>query len=218
MATSLSTKKWKQKTNLTKKWASGLPVNSRWEELCSDYDNRCLCCGEKKKLTIDHVLPKSRGGPDEIYNYCPLCYECNQHKGNKFIDYRRGISRHEKAPLGYYLKIARAIDTFKTIQQEDWELGLPFDTSNLDEKRLQRVEREYYKIYAAQWCLYHYGVILEDADLEQIKQAIYQSKARAMAFHENLKITWRINYKYQIMFVVYDHLNDYIYTFLGKDG
>lgn len=34
-------------------------------------------------MTIDHILPKSKGGPNELSNYQMLCTVCNRNKGNK---------------------------------------------------------------------------------------------------------------------------------------
>jgi 5-methylcytosine-specific restriction endonuclease McrA len=36
-----------------------------------------LCCGEAKPLTVDHVVPVSKGGSNDISNIQPLCLECN---------------------------------------------------------------------------------------------------------------------------------------------
>jgi hypothetical protein len=33
-------------------------------------------------LTVDHIIPRSKGGPDTLDNYQPMCYGCNQTKGN----------------------------------------------------------------------------------------------------------------------------------------
>lgn len=33
-------------------------------------------------LTVDHILPKSFGGPDTLENYQPMCSPCNSRKGN----------------------------------------------------------------------------------------------------------------------------------------
>ena len=38
--------------------------------------------GKEILMTKDHVIPKSRGGLDIIKNYRPMCYICNQEKGN----------------------------------------------------------------------------------------------------------------------------------------
>jgi 5-methylcytosine-specific restriction endonuclease McrA len=66
-------------------------TDKEWQDLCSKYDNRCLCCGEKKKLTADHVVPLVKGGTSYIDNIQCLCQSCNSSKGTKTIDYRRVI-------------------------------------------------------------------------------------------------------------------------------
>lgn len=33
-------------------------------------------------MTVDHILPKSRGGASELANYQPMCQHCNGRKGN----------------------------------------------------------------------------------------------------------------------------------------
>jgi hypothetical protein len=33
-------------------------------------------------LTVDHIIPRSLGGPDEMSNYQPMCFPCNNKKGN----------------------------------------------------------------------------------------------------------------------------------------
>lgn len=33
-------------------------------------------------MTIDHILPKSRGGQSSLANYQPMCQHCNARKGN----------------------------------------------------------------------------------------------------------------------------------------
>lgn len=59
-----------------------------WEALCAHYDYLCLCCKEQKPLTVDHVIPISKGGENTIDNIQPLCKECNSRKGQNVIDYR----------------------------------------------------------------------------------------------------------------------------------
>lgn len=45
--------------------------------------NQCVYCGSKKNLTIDHVIPKSRGGDNSWSNLVTCCSPCNRRKGNK---------------------------------------------------------------------------------------------------------------------------------------
>ena len=47
---------------------------------------RCELCGIKaddKALEVDHIVPKSLGGADDLTNYQALCYSCNASKGNR---------------------------------------------------------------------------------------------------------------------------------------
>lgn len=43
----------------------------------------CAYCGAKENLTIDHILPSSRGGQDTWENLVTACGKCNTLKGNK---------------------------------------------------------------------------------------------------------------------------------------
>ena len=48
------------------------------------FDCTCAYCGktyELSELTIDHVVPRCRGGGDS-YNTVPACLCCNQEKGS----------------------------------------------------------------------------------------------------------------------------------------
>lgn len=45
--------------------------------------HQCVYCGEKKDLTLDHVIPKSRGGASSWANLTTACKKCNSLKGNK---------------------------------------------------------------------------------------------------------------------------------------
>lgn len=57
-------------------------------KLCKHWGNVCLSCGKKENLSMDHVIPISKGGLDEISNIQPLCISCNSRKGTKTIDFR----------------------------------------------------------------------------------------------------------------------------------
>jgi 5-methylcytosine-specific restriction endonuclease McrA len=49
----------------------------------------CVKCRSKEKLEIDHIIPKSIGGKDEMDNFQILCSLCNKRKKNtECIDYR----------------------------------------------------------------------------------------------------------------------------------
>ena len=69
--------------------APGKYTAQEWKELVDIYERKCLCCGrDDLKLTVDHVVPLSRGGSNYIDNTQPLCISCNDKKGAKIKDYR----------------------------------------------------------------------------------------------------------------------------------
>ncbi|BAC91671.1 MULTISPECIES: HNH endonuclease [Gloeobacter] len=43
----------------------------------------CQYCGSKEDLTIDHVVPRSKGGEDAWENVTTACVRCNIKKGNR---------------------------------------------------------------------------------------------------------------------------------------
>lgn len=45
--------------------------------------NTCQYCGTRKNLTIDHVIPRSRGGLNTWKNMVTCCSRCNLTKGDK---------------------------------------------------------------------------------------------------------------------------------------
>jgi 5-methylcytosine-specific restriction endonuclease McrA len=49
-------------------------------------NNECAYCGSKKELTIDHIIPKSRGGKNSWSNLITCCLPCNLKKGDKTPD------------------------------------------------------------------------------------------------------------------------------------
>ena len=46
-------------------------------------NHQCGYCGSQKNLTIDHVIPKSRGGSNGWNNLVTCCSRCNSFKGDK---------------------------------------------------------------------------------------------------------------------------------------
>lgn len=58
-------------------------TNQQWNELLREYNFRCAYCGIQTNMTIDHVIPLSKGGEHSIENIVPSCAECNSHKHTK---------------------------------------------------------------------------------------------------------------------------------------
>lgn len=60
---------------------------AEWESVLATHGDRCLRCGDAK-ITIDHVVPLSKGGSNTVENLQPLCGPCNKSKGTNTRDYR----------------------------------------------------------------------------------------------------------------------------------
>jgi 5-methylcytosine-specific restriction endonuclease McrA len=71
-----------------------------WENLLEQCGNKCVCCGKKKKLTVDHIVPVIKGGTNLISNIQPLCKSCNSSKHTKTIRYvKEGATTIHEIPL-----------------------------------------------------------------------------------------------------------------------
>ncbi len=46
--------------------------------------HQCVDCGNLENLTIDHVIPWSKGGDNKQENLQTLCSVCNQKKADKW--------------------------------------------------------------------------------------------------------------------------------------
>lgn len=71
--------------------AVGYFTDGEWASLKSACDYRCVRCGRREpeiELTVDHVVPLSRGGGNGIDNIQPLCMPCNSQKATSIADYR----------------------------------------------------------------------------------------------------------------------------------
>ena len=44
------------------------------------WNYKCAYCGSKKELTIDHIVPRCKGGIDFTKNVVCCCHSCNQSK------------------------------------------------------------------------------------------------------------------------------------------
>jgi 5-methylcytosine-specific restriction endonuclease McrA len=75
------------------------PVNRR--EVFRSIDNHtCQYCGSTKHLTLDHVIPRSKGGTHTWDNVVTACEKCNSSKGDRFLHETGMVLRTKpKAPL-----------------------------------------------------------------------------------------------------------------------
>jgi 5-methylcytosine-specific restriction endonuclease McrA len=98
----------------------------------------CCYCGEKEKLSIDHLMPRARGGQDNSNNFVWACRYCNSSKSD--MDLLEWYNLKGLFPplmlLRRYLKIA--IDICKQNEilnvQLDQAPLLPFDLKQIPHK------------------------------------------------------------------------------------
>ncbi len=84
----------------------------------------CQYCGSRRHLTIDHVIPRSKGGKTSWTNLVTACNRCNVNKGDKTPEQAGFILRKEpfKPSLSYFLS------EYAERQAEQW---LPFISSRI---------------------------------------------------------------------------------------
>lgn len=67
-----------------------------WTAIKQLFSYRCVSCGTPgniKPITMDHIVPVSKGGTHSSNNVQPLCRSCNSKKYSKIIDYRPAVIR-----------------------------------------------------------------------------------------------------------------------------
>jgi 5-methylcytosine-specific restriction endonuclease McrA len=76
-----------------------VPPVSRREVLRRD-NHACQYCGSGKRLTLDHVIPRSKGGQHTWNNVVAACERCNSKKGDRLPQEIGMIPRNKpKAPV-----------------------------------------------------------------------------------------------------------------------
>lgn len=64
----------------------------------------CQYCGAKNSLTVDHVIPKSKGGSNTWENLVAACITCNNRKGSKTLE-ETGLKLKRKPEPWTHVKI-----------------------------------------------------------------------------------------------------------------
>jgi len=61
-------------------------TSTEWLAILAEANGHCHYCGKEAKLTLDHVIPLSKGGKHSKDNVVPACEHCNKSKGNKTLE------------------------------------------------------------------------------------------------------------------------------------
>lgn len=78
-----------------------------WETLLLAFGRCCAYCGASSdggELTRDHIIPRSQGGPNLLWNYVPACAPCNSQRGS--------------TPIGAWIEARARTRTLSPLTQE----------------------------------------------------------------------------------------------------
>jgi hypothetical protein len=88
----------------------------------------CVYCGSTEALQADHLIPRSRGGPDEADNMVHACATCNASRGDRGVFQWLGLKKKDemhRLVAGKYLKLLLALhESEGTIDTPMSELAL----------------------------------------------------------------------------------------------
>ena len=78
-------------------------------------NHSCTYCGAKEHLTIDHIVPASKGGEWSWTNLTTACAKCNNRKGDKLLKHCNGMKliRPAKEPClasGEFSQFSRIVN------------------------------------------------------------------------------------------------------------
>jgi len=79
-------------------------------------NHECVYCGSKKDLTIDHVIPRSRGGRNTWTNLVACCQKCNLKKGDKTPEEARMHLRVKPYEPGYMAENSVIMEAWESLQ------------------------------------------------------------------------------------------------------
>jgi len=105
----------------------GVPRKKRFRIFARD-GYRCRYCGydmtlhfpypHLRVLTVDHVLPKGKGGTERFDNLVTACYSCNTRKGNRPVaEFLRELYDTGTPPPGEEHRLRWRVVRVRLIQQ-----------------------------------------------------------------------------------------------------
>jgi 5-methylcytosine-specific restriction endonuclease McrA len=72
-----------QRRRARKANAAGTFTSEQWLARLAYHENKCVYCGSREDLQIEHQIPLARGGTNWSSNLVPACGTCNRSKGTK---------------------------------------------------------------------------------------------------------------------------------------
>ena len=92
------------------------------------FGGRCGYCGETpKQMHIDHIVPKARGGTDELSNLMPACASCNNFKMSFSVEqFRTELYRQVSRARAYSINF-RLAERFGLIETKERSIVFHFE-------------------------------------------------------------------------------------------
>lgn len=90
-------------------------------------DQTCQYCAFRgDNLTLDHVIPRSRGGGESWDNLVAACVRCNVHKGSRTPDEAQMplLSRPRRPHSSLHFEIARYIRSGRNVEWRKYVIGI----------------------------------------------------------------------------------------------
>ncbi len=118
------------------------------EYLLEKWGRTCAYCEKKDlPLQVEHIVPKSKGGPDRVSNLTLACAPCNRRKGHRPVEV---FLKHKPEVLERILKQAKApLKDATAVNATRWELfrrlqatGLPVECGSGGRTKFNRTTRD----------------------------------------------------------------------------
>ena len=94
-------------------------TKSKRRRILQKYNGRCAYCGRSismSTMSVDHFVPKCKGGTGAFDNLMPSCLECNHLKNNDYISVFRCRVAWDSltvADLASYDSMMKAVDRYE---------------------------------------------------------------------------------------------------------
>lgn len=79
------------------------------------HGGKCALCGKPVPLTamdLDHIVPRARGGSDEITNFQPAHYSCNRSRGDAYGAMPRSVRSYPISVMPGRFTLSEAADRY----------------------------------------------------------------------------------------------------------
>ena len=96
---------------------------------------KCCFCGcymteihsKKNSVTVEHVIPKSMGGTDDVENLAASCYRCNNNRGtkdaNEFYPSKVGADEKSKARIRLEAKVRKYVKKAHKLAEQNFKVN-----------------------------------------------------------------------------------------------